>query len=291
MAVNLAIVQVFVNGLLLGAIYALVASGLTLIWGVMNVVNFAHGEFLMLGMYVAFWAFTLLGAGPISFSVLAVLLLFGLGIVVYLALIRRVLRGPMLAQILSTFGLMLFLRYLAFWAFSPNYRTLPPTLLGGTVDIGGVFVSLPQLVAGVVAVLVTVGMYQLITKTRLGQQLLAVAEDAEAAQLMGIRPHRIYALAWGMAAAGTGLAGALLATFYYTFPEVGLNFSLIAFVVVTLGGFGSIPGAMLAGLIIGLVESLSAFFIGPVYKELVVFGLFLAVLWLRPQGLLGRGIA
>ena len=286
----MALVQVIVNGLLLGAIYALVAIGLTLIWGVMNVVNFAHGEFLMLGMYIAFWAFTLFGVGPVSFSLLAALLLFLLGAGVYLTLIRRVLRGPVLAQILSTFGLMLFLRYLAFWAFSPNYRTLPPTLLGGTVDIGGVFVSLPQLVAGVVAVVATVGMYLLITKTRVGQQLLAVAEDPEAAQLMGIRPHQMHALAWGLAAAGTGIAGALLATFYYTFPEVGLNFSLTAFVVVTLGGFGSIPGAMLAGLLIGLVESLSAFWIGPVYKELVVFVLFLAVLWLRPQGLLGRGI-
>jgi branched-chain amino acid transport system permease protein len=273
----------------MGAVYALFSSGLTLIWGMMNVINFAHGDLVMIGMYIAFWTYVLLGGGPAVFGPLAAILLFMFGVLVYFALIRHVIDGPIISQILATFGLALLLRYAAFWAFSADFVTLPDTLLiSGNINIGGILIELPRLVAGVVALAVTVGMHLLLTRTTIGSQLLAVSEDRNAAMLMGIRPDRMQALAWGLAAAATGIAGALIATFYYISPTVGESLAIIAFVTVALGGFGSVPGAMIAGLLIGLIESVSAYAIGPVYKDVIIYSLFVAVLWVRPQGLFGK---
>ncbi|HYB57664.1 MAG TPA: branched-chain amino acid ABC transporter permease [Alphaproteobacteria bacterium] len=282
------LLQVIVGGLLIGAVYALFSSGLTLIWGMMNVINFAHGEFVMLGMYAAFWAFTLAGLGPAGFAPLAAVLLFILGVFVYLALVRHVMRGPMLAQILSTFGLLLLLRYSAFWAFTANFVTLPDDLVGGSINLGGILVSAPKLLAGVIAILLTAGMHLLLTRTAIGSQILAVAEDRQAAMLMGIKPDRMQALAWGLSGASAGIAGALIATFFPISPTVGESLTIIAFVTVTLGGFGSVPGAMIAGVLIGLIESLSAFYFGPIFQDVVVYGLFVVILWVRPHGLLGK---
>src|SRR5271165_6523161 len=180
--------QVIVGGLLLGAIYALFSSGLTLIWGMMNFINFAHGEFVMLGMYVAFLVVVWIGGGPAIFTLAAAFALLVLGIAIYLSLIRHVIRGPMLAQILSTFGLALLLRYSAFYIFSANFVSLPPNSLSGTINIGGVFLPLAQLVAGAVAIVLTLALHFLLTHTTIGSTLLAVAEDRSAAMLMGIRP-------------------------------------------------------------------------------------------------------
>ncbi len=282
------LVQVIVGGLLLGAIYALFSSGLTLIWGMMNFINFAHGEFVMLGMYVALLVVVWIGGGPGVFGLAAAIGLFALGVVVYASLIRHVARGPMLAQILSTFGLALLLRYTAFWIFSANFVSLPQTSLSGTINLGGIFIPIPQLVAGLIAAALTIGLHLVLTRTMLGSRLLAVAEDRSAAMLMGIRPDRMQALAWGLAAGSAGLAGALMAIAYPWSPSVGETFGLTAFVVVALGGFGSVPGAMYAGLIIGLIQALSAYKFGPIYKDIVVYALFAVLLWLRPQGLMGK---
>ncbi len=282
------LLQVVVSGLLMGAVYALFSSGLTLIWGMMNVVNFAHGDFVMLAMYAAFYAFTLWHLGPMFFVPGAAALLFVLGVVVYLGLVRHVARGPMLAQILGTFGLALVLRYAAFWAFSANFVSLPENLVGGTIDISGIRIEASKLLGGAVALAITLGMHLVLTRTMLGSRVLAVAEDRNAAMLMGIRPDRMQALAWGVGAATTGIAGALIALFFYISPTVGESLSLIAFVVVCLGGFGSVPGALIAGLAIGVIQALSAYLIGAVYQDVLVYSLFLAVLWVRPQGLLGK---
>src|SRR3954467_6726718 len=281
------LLQVIVGGLLLGAIYALFSSGLTLIWGMMNFINFAHGEFVMLGMYVALLFVVYLGGGPAVFGFAAAFALFVLGVVVYFSLIRHVTRGPMLAQILSTFGLALLMRYTAFWIFSANVVSLPQTSLGGTLNIFGIFVPAAQLVAGVTAAVLAIAMHMFLTRTTMGSKLLAVAEDRNAAMLMGIRPDRMQALAWGLSAASAGIAGALMAIAYPFSPSVGETFGLTAFVVVALGGFGSVPGAMIPGSLIGLLAALAGYLIGPIYKDVVVYSLFVAVLWLRPQGLLG----
>ncbi len=282
------LIQVIAGGLLLGAVYALFSSGLTLVWGMMNIINFAHGDFVMLGMYVAFVVWTVFGAGPWAGAPAAVLVLATLGIVVYFGLIREIMKGPMLAQILGTFGLALLLRYSVFWWFGANFLSLPGNLVGGTFDIMGLRIQASRLLAGVVALLVTDGLHLLLTRTSLGSKMLAVAEDSTAAQLMGIRPDTMQAVAWAIAAGATGLAGALIATFFYIVPTVGETLGIVAFVTVSLGGFGSIPGALIAGLLIGVIESLSAYLLGPIYKDMVVYALFLGFLWFRPQGLLGR---
>ena len=282
------LVQVIVGGLLLGAVYALFSSGLTLIWGMMNIVNFAHGDFVMLGMYAAFVTWKLFGVGPLVGAPVAALLLATLGIVVYFALIRSIMKGPMLAQILGTFGLALLLRYAVFWYFGANFLSLPGNLIGGTFDVLGIRIEASRLLAGVVALILTGGLHILLTRTSLGSKMLAVAEDSQAAQLMGIRPDTMQAVAWAIAAGVTGIAGALIATFFYVVPTVGETLGLIAFVTVSLGGFGSVPGALVAGLLIGVIESLSAYWIGAVYKDIVVYSLFLCFLWFRPQGLMGK---
>ncbi len=282
------LVQVIVGGLLLGAVYALFSSGLTLVWGMMNIVNFAHGDFVMLGMYVAFVVYTLLGAGPLLGAPVAMLVLATVGVVVYFGLIRDIMKGPMLAQILGSFGLALLLRYSVFWWFGANFLSLPEDIVGGTFEIAGLRLQASRLLAGAVALLVTLGLHLLLTRTSLGSKMLAVAEDSTAAQLMGIRPDTMQAIAWAIAAGATGLAGALIATFFYIVPTVGETLGIVAFVTVSLGGFGSVPGALMAGLLIGVIESLSAYWIGAVYKDMVVYSLFLGFLWFRPQGLMGK---
>src|SRR3981189_203790 len=277
---SITLVQVIVGGLLLGAVYALFSSGLTLIWGMMNIGNFPHGAFVLLGLYAA----SVVGA-PVAALVLATL-----GIIVYFGLIRSVMKGPMLAQILGTFGLALLLRYSVFWGFGANFLTLPENLVGGTFDVLGIRIQASRLLAGVVALLVTLGLHLLLTRTSLGSKMLAVAEDSTAAQLMGIRPDTMQAIAWAIAAGATGIAGALLATFFYIGPTVGETLGIVAFVTVSLGGFGSVPGALVAGLLIGVIESVSAYWIGAVYKDIVVYSLFLCFLWFRPPILIGKDL-
>ncbi len=285
---NFFLVQVIVGGLLLGAVYALFSSGLTLVWGMMNIVNFAHGDFVMLGMYAAFVVFSLFGVGPAAGAPFAALLLATVGVIVYFRLIRHIMKGPMLAQILGTFGLALLLRYSVFWWFGANFLSLPNNLVGGTYDIFGLRIEAARLLAGAVALVVTLGLDLLLTRTSLGSKMLAVAEDSTAAQLMGIRPDTMQAIAWAIAAGATGLAGALIATFFYIVPTVGETLGIVAFVTVSLGGFGSVPGALVAGLLIGVIESVSGYLIGAVYKDIVVYALFIFFLWFRPQGLMGK---
>jgi branched-chain amino acid transport system permease protein len=285
---NFFLVQVIVGGLLLGAVYALFSSGLTLVWGMMNIVNFAHGDFVMLGMYAAFVVFTLFGVGPAVGAPFAALFLATVGVIVYFSLIRHIMKGPMLAQILGTFGLALLLRYSVFWWFGANFLSLPNNIVGGTYDIFGLRIEAARLLAGAVALVVTLGLHLLLTRTSLGSKMLAVAEDSTAAQLMGIRPDTMQAIAWAIAAGATGLAGALIATFFYIVPTVGETLGIVAFVTVSLGGFGSVPGALVAGLLIGVIESVSGYLIGAVYKDIVVYALFIFFLWFRPQGLMGK---
>jgi branched-chain amino acid transport system permease protein len=275
------------SGILMGLIFALVAVGLTLIWGIMDIVNFAHGEFLMSGMYLSFWMYTLWGIDPLLSLPVSAALLFLMGVVVYRLMIRHIVGAPMLIQIFATFGLMIFLRYVAFYFFTPDYRTIQEPFLSGRIAIYGVYLSVPQLVAALGAFLTTGVVYVLIHRTRLGGALMATAEDREAAALMGIDTDRMFTLAWGIGAATAGIAGSLLSNFFYIFPEVGGVFVLIAFVAVTLGGFGNVAGAFVAGILIGIVEALAGHFYDPALKSVFVYALFLGVLFFRPQGLLG----
>jgi branched-chain amino acid transport system permease protein len=282
------LVQSLVSGLLLGLIYALVAVGLTIIFGVMDIVNFSHGEFLMFGMYSAFWCFALLHLDPMLSLPLTTVLLFMLGVLVYKIVIRKVINAPILSQIFATFGLMILFRGLAQFFWKPDFRLIEHSSVAGTLNLLGIQFGKPQAIAAVGAIVVTALVYLFLTRTRTGIALEATASDKEAAQLMGIDSEKMFALAWGMGAACAGIAGGLIATFFPIFPEVGANFILIAFVVVNLGGFGSVAGAFWAGIIVGVVEVMGGLLVGPQYKMAIVLALFLAVLMWRPQGLLGK---
>lgn len=282
------VLQTVASGLLMGSVYALIAAGLSLIFGLMEIVNFAHGEFLMLSMFTAFWFAVLFGIDPMVSLPLNALLLFLLGVVTYKGVISRILKAPMLAQIFATFGLGIFLRGVAQFLWSPDYRMVPNPMVHGRVEVGGIFLGVPQIVASAAALVAFGAVYWLVTRTEMGLALQATSEDREAAALMGISSGRMFTLGWGIGAMCVGIAGALLSNFFYIFPEVGFLFGLISYVVVALGGFGSIPGALLAGIIIGLVEVLGGLLIAPAYKYAAVFALYLIVVILRPQGLLGR---
>jgi len=285
------LIQTLVSGLLLGLIYALVAIGLTLIFGVMDIVNFAHGEFLMFGMYSSFWLFALFALDPIFTLPLTALFLFGLGALLYKLVIRKITNAPMVSQIFTTFGLMILFRGIVQFFWTADFRTVENSMVSGHVALGGIQIGTPQLSAGLGAIIVTTVIYLFLTRTRLGAALEATAADKEAAQLMGIDSQKMFALAWGIGAACAGVAGALLSTFFPIFPEVGANFILIAFVVVNLGGFGSVVGALIAGVLVGVIEVMGGFFLGPQYKMAIVLVLFLTVLMFRPQGLMGKAQA
>jgi branched-chain amino acid transport system permease protein len=280
-------VQTLVSGLLIGFVYALIAVGLTMIFGMMEIVNFAHGDYLMVAMYFAYWFFILFAWDPLLSLPVVTIALFILGIVTYYILIKPIIDAPMLSQIFVTFGVLILLRGLAQFLWKVDYRMIPQTMLSGNINVLDVYIGVPQLVAAGGAILCNGLIFWFLKSTKLGMALEAVSEDKESARLMGINSDRMFALAWGIGIATVGVAGALLSSFYYVFPEVGANFGVITFVVVALGGFGSVAGAFIAGIIVGMVEVISGYLIDPSLKFMFVLMLYLAVVFIRPQGLLG----
>jgi branched-chain amino acid transport system permease protein len=281
-------VQVLIDGMLNGMVYALVAAGLCLIWGVMDVINFAHGEYLMVAMYVSYWLGFLLKVDPLLSVIAAGIFIFILGALTYQLIIRYTIGKPGLVALLATFGLAIFLKNFCMNRFSPNFLILTDTWLGDkTVHLGNLIFPLPQLVAALIALVVVGLIYTLINTTRFGWAIQATAMDRDAAELMGINTERIYLMVFGIGGACVGIAGGIMPSYLAVHPEVGSMFGLIAFVCVAMGGFGSIPGALLAGLLVGSVEALAGFYIAPVFKYIAVFGLYLAVVFLRPKGILG----
>lgn len=284
------IIQLFVNGILLGGVYAMVSIGLTLIWGVMQIINFAHGEFLMIGMYLTFWLFQLYGIDP-YFSILAVApALFLLGVITQRLVINPVLNAPETSQIFSTVGLSILLQNLALFLWKADYRSVRISYSIPNIKFHGLIVSFPRLMAFIITLLMVMALFLFLKKTFLGKALRATVDNKRSAQLMGINVKRFYYLALGIGIACVGIAGATLMPMYPVFPTTGAYFVLTAFVVVVLGGMGSMVGAFVGGLIIGVVESFSGFFLAPVLKEVTYFLVFIMILVLRPSGLLGKGM-
>lgn len=282
------LIQVILGGLLTGFIYVLISLGLTLIYGVMDICNFAHGDFLTLAMYAAFMLNVGLGLDPIV-SLPFVTILVGLfGTIVYWFLIKKVLHSSGMAQIFVTFGLMIFIRGCMQAIFSANYRTIQEPLISGSIFLGPIAVSKPQLIVSIGAILGTVLVYLFISKTKTGWALQAVSENREASSLMGINVQKMFILAWGLGAGCVGVAGALMSEYYYIYPEVGAVFGSISFITVALGGFGSISGVFIAGLLIGMTEVLGGFFLTPAFKYLLVYSLYFVIIVVRPQGLKGK---
>lgn len=279
--------HLLIFGILMGFIFAFISLGLSLIFGVMNIVNFAHGEFLMVGMYVALLVSSYLAVDPLFSLPVAAAVGFLLGILSYRLLIQHILRGPMMAQLFGTFALMLFLRYLAMFIFGPDVRSISQGILvGRRLTLGGVNVDLSKVVAGGLCLVLFALVYWILNWTRLGLALKATSIDAEAARYMGVDTEKMNALAWGIGGATVGVAGALIAHFYYITPTVGMLFVLIAFATVALGGFGSVSGAFVAGLIIGLIQVVGGHYLSELKFTFVYLAYFLAVV-LRPRGLFG----
>jgi branched-chain amino acid transport system permease protein len=280
--------QSVVSGVLVGGVYALIGIGLTLIFGVMRVINFAHGELLMVGMYVTYYAFTLAGMDPFVSVLLVAPLMFLFGVLLQRALIQRVLSALPQNQILLTIGLGLILSNTVMLVFTSDYKILSTSYSSGSVMLAGLSVSKPLFVSFLITAAITAALYAFLIKTDVGQAIRATAQDREAAQLMGVDVRRMGLLAFGLGTALAGTAGALISPTYYIFPQVGSAFTLKAFVVVVLGGMGSIIGATVGGLVIGTVESLAASYFSSGIKEIFVYLLFLFVLLVKPSGLLGK---
>ncbi|MDS1139583.1 branched-chain amino acid ABC transporter permease [Pusillimonas sp. SM2304] len=281
------LVQLIVSGILLGIIYALVSVGLTLIFGVSRVKNFAHGDFVMLGMYGAYVLNTTWDIDPYIGILIVAPVMFAFGWFIARLLIKPIIGAPQVAQIFATLGLGLVLQNIALFVFGADFRSATSVASGHIVRIGGVSLPLASLIASVVALVVILGLYLFLRRSYLGKAMRAVAQDRRAAALMSINVSRIDFLTFGLGAACAGIAGALLVPLMPVYPTVGFNLVLIAFVVVILGGLGSLWGALVGGIAIGLIENLSAFFIGSEMRQVAYFVVFLIVLLVRPAGLFG----
>ncbi|MCK6210065.1 branched-chain amino acid ABC transporter permease [Georgenia sp. EYE_87] len=283
----MAIVQVIVSGLLIGGIYALLAAGITLIFGVLKVVNFAHGELLMIGMYTTFFLNQIFGIHPYVAVPIVAVLLFAVGAAMHAGLIRWTISGGHSRQIVLTLGIGIFLQSVALMAFGGNYRSVQlEPLMGGSLQLLGINIGTTRLAAFIIALVMTGALLLFLDRTLIGKAIRATAMDGYAAQLMAIPVNRIYLLTMGIGAAMAGVAAAVLMPIYPVYPTIGLNMLTIAFVVVVLGGLGSVIGALYGGLIIGVVEALSGFLAGAAMSQVVVLALFGVILLVLPQGLM-----
>jgi branched-chain amino acid transport system permease protein len=293
-----------VAGLLLGMVLAMVALGLTIIFGVMDIVNFAHGEFLMIGMYTGLLTAQATGIDPLLTLPVAALVGFLLGVACYAGFVKFLLRGPMIAQLLGTFGLMLLLRNLALLIFGSEDRALHHGILvGKSFDIGmGVILPATKLAAAALSVVSFWGVWWMMHRTKIGNALRATALNAQGARYMGIPTERMNALAWGIGGATVCIAGALIVNFWSVSPFIGLLFTMIAFAIVALGGFGSVPGAFFAGIVVGLIMEIPGFWDFITYtfnidwmadvpmtsfKYMWVYLAYFLIMIIRPRGLFG----
>jgi len=282
-----------INGILMGSIYGLTALGLTVIFGVLKVINFAHGSMLMVGMYAAYWAVVLTGLHPYLALVLVVPVMFLFGYFLQDILIKpifkseREVREPITVIIVTT-GVWYVLDNLTLLIFGPQYRNIQDNpLRGKMLEMGGMLISMPKLWGFFTAILTALAVYWFLQKTRMGRAIRATSLDRDAASLMGINQYRVYNIAFGIGTAAAGIAGATLVPFYNVFPSVGVLFDIKGFIIVVLGGLGSISGAILGGMIIGVIESVGAQFMAATWTEGIVYALFLLVLFVKPSGLFG----
>jgi len=280
--------QTVVNGLLIGGIYALVSIGVTLIFGVVKIVNFAQGEFVMIGMYISFFLATTFGIDPLLSLFVSMPVLFVAGVLIQHFLIRRVLALGDMPQIFLTFALSLLLINLALLLFSANYRTVETPYSELTVHFGAIYIAVAKLIAFALAMLISGALWVFLHATDLGRAMRAAAQNREVAMLMGINPDRVFCIAVGLSLALAGAAGSLLMPFYPAYPLVGQVFVLMAFVAVVLGTLGNVTGALIASLMMGVAESLGVQFVGADSGLIVVFAMLLVTLALRPSGLFGR---
>jgi branched-chain amino acid transport system permease protein len=281
-------VQSLVDGVMMGAIYALITLGLALVFGVMNVVNFAHGDFVMVSMYSAFWVATLLAWDAVATPLITFPILFLIGVVVYYVIIRRTLRHNYVVQIAVTVGLQYLLRALAQVFFQAQPKALHSSIIQGSFLIGDITVLNSRLVSAIISLVVILAVSIFLSKSWAGKAIRAASDDLDVSSLMGVNYQRIYAISFGLGTALTAIAGGLLMTFQQVSPVMGVSFGLLSYVVLAFAGLGSTIGLLLSGMIIGSAEALTMAFWDPRARLLVVYLIFILVLWLRPRGIFGR---
>ncbi len=282
-------IQVLVSGLLIGGVYALISVGLNLIFGVVRIINFAHGDVVMLGMYLTFWLNNLYNVDPYLSAIIVLPAMFLFGIILQRIIVQPILDASANMQIFATVALSLILQNLALIFWKGDFRSVQTVYSMATLESLGIIVSVPRLVAFLVALASISLLYSFLKHTYLGKALRAIVEDNSVARLMGIKVERLYLLAFGLGSALTALGGILLVPFSSIYPTVGVPYTLLAFIVVVLGGLGSMGGTFMAGLFIGVVEAFGGTYISPALKEAIYFGIFILVLLVRPQGLFGKG--
>lgn len=280
--------QSLLSGILIGGAYALIGVGLTIIFGVMRIINFAHGDLVMLGMYASFFLFTLGNVDPFVSIVFVFPLLFLFGALLQKTVINKVLNALPQNQILLTIGIGLILSNTMMLLFTSDYRIISTSYSSGSFRVGEISVSTPLLLSFAITAAITAVLYWFLLKTNTGQAIRATAQDRDAAQLMGVNVKRMSILATGIGAGLAAVAGSLISPTYYIFPQVGQPFTLKAFVIVVLGGMGSVMGATVGGVLIGATESLAGAYISSGLKDLVVYVLFLLILLFKPAGLFGK---
>ena len=279
-------IQALVDGILLGGVYGVIATGLSLVFGVLGVVNFAHAEFLMLGMYVAWFAWRFLGLDPLLGSALSFVIVFAVGYGVQRLLIERVLKAPPAAQVFLTVGLMIVIENGALIAFGSDFRSVSVPYQVEGYRLADIFISAPYLYAFIAAVVLSAALWLFLERTWIGRAIRAVAQDPMASTLVGVDSNRTYGFAFGLGVGLTAFGGAVILPYITVSPTVGSQFVVLMFTVVVLGGLGSVTGALVGGLAVGIVQSLSALFFPIQLQNLFLFVIFIAVLALRPQGLI-----
>jgi branched-chain amino acid transport system permease protein len=279
--------QVLINGTLLGGLYAVMALGLALVWGVLNIVNLAHGAFIMLGAYLAWYLYTYLGIDPFLGLPLTAVVMFCLGYAIQRGLLNLVVRAPMFNTLLITFGLEV-LTYLAQLAFSADFRTINPPYAGNSIALGPLVVPLARLAAFGIAVMLTVGMWLFLLHTKLGRAIRATAQNLVAARLYGVAPQHLYAITFGIGIGLAGAAGGLYGTVSQINPYIGATLTAKCFAISIIGGLDNPLGVLVGGLVLGIIESLTVLYIGATFGDVASFGVLVLVLILRPSGLLGK---
>lgn len=283
--------QLAANGLLIGGIYALVSIGLTLIYGVMKIINFAHGEYIMLSMYFTYWLNVKLGFDPYLSLLLLIPSMFVVGVLVYRLTLHPIIHRQQQLTILMTMGLMILLQNIALMLWKADVRGIQLSYSIKTLSLGDIRLSVTRLISFGVALLTAVALKIILDKTWIGRSIKAASQSPQAAKLMGVDTRKTYMIAFGIGIAVVGIAGVSLSPIFNVYPLVGTQFGTLSFVIVVLGGLGSVAGAFLGGLIIGLVSTFSGFFLPTGYTEAVYLGIFLLVLLFRPNGLLGKASA
>lgn len=280
--------QVLINGVLLGGLYAVMALGLALVWGVLNIVNLAHGAFIMLGAYLAWHLYTYLGIDPFLGLPVTAIIMFCVGYVLQRGLLNLVVRAPMFNTLLITFGLEVVLTYLAQLAFSADFRTINPPYAGNSIALGPLVVPLARLMAFGVAVVLTVGLWVFLLRTKLGRAIRATAQNLVAARLYGVEPRHLYAVTFGIGIGLAGAAGCLYGTVSQINPYIGATLTAKCFAISIIGGLDNPLGVLVGGLVLGIIESLTVLYVGATFGDVASFGILVLVLIVRPSGLLGK---